>query len=688
MMNKNTLILILIAKCIIAQGQLTFTELVENAEKTVISITTYDINGNPLLTGTGFFIESRGTVLSNLHIFENAYSATISTYNNDIFDLDTILLSSKEYDIIKFMIHNPKGIKFNYLAFKTQIPQKGEDIFTIGSPLGLESTVSKGIISNIREIDDTGSLYQITAPISAGSSGSPVINMKGEVVGIVTFLLTSGQNLNFAIDVDIINRITQNDAIFSTINAKKALPPNQEIAWQTIDSMWLDNELLPYLNEYIHQYPNDHRGYLKRAQLFSDEYGAHFLMEDKYKMRIDDPKTHVNIVNLGEDGDPVTHDMYQIGQSRVYQRSIPDFDKALILKPNEPQIYYQRGLAKLFYCQSNPNKIPGWTFQTAIEDLLKSNGLISPKDQQDRYYFLGIAYTELSQYRNALNSFNQALKVKNVPYDSYYNPHIIYYEIAKIKCDNIGDTTGAIIDLDRAIELTKTISTFQGEDRAPSSYLAKRADIYYAQKEYSKALKDLMQLNKSIYLSSEGRSSYTHYLECFLILKLDGDLKTALESISIAIKWDDHVDFFYKTRASVYNRLKDYANALKDSNKAFELNPNGFNDFDYSERSRIKGLLNDNVGAIKDIDEALKRNTKESYYYNLKAIYLGQLGDDIGAEKQYDKAIELDPKNADYYISRGWSRLRNKKTDACADWSKAGELGNYKAYDLIQKYCK
>jgi len=99
-------------------------------------------------------------------------------------------------------------------------------------------------------------------------------------------------------------------------------------------------------------------------------------------------------------------------------------------------------------------------------------------------------------------------------------------------------------------------------------------------------------------------------------------------------------------------------------------------------------LLNDNIGAIKDIDEALKRNSKESYYYNLKAIYLGQLGDDIGAEKQYDKAIELDPKNADYYISRGWSRLKNKKTDACADWSKAGELGNYEAYDLIQKYCK
>ena len=688
-MKKSLLIAVLIAISIASIAQVSFTDLVGNTEKAVVSITTKDKLGNSLMTGTGFFIDRNGTVLSNLHIFENANSATISIFNNDKFEIDSILISSKEYDIIKFSIQNPKGIKFNYLVFKTQNPQKGEDIFTIGNPMGLESTVSKGIISNIRDIENLGSLYQITAPISAGSSRSPVMSMKGEVIGIATFQFTSGQNLNFAIDVDFVNRINQNDAIFSEINAKKVLPTNKEIAWQTLDSMWMTNEILPYLNEYIRKYPKDYRGFLKRAHLFSGPgYAAHTLIEDKYRTIIFDPETLKSRINLDENGKPVTDSMYNVGISKVYQRSIPDYNRALELQPNEPLIYYQRGLSKLFYCQSNPNKIPGWTFQSAIEDLLKSNGLKEPKLEQERYYYLGQAYLELSQFKSALNAFNQAVMVKDVPTDSTDNPHRIYYEIARIKCDQLKDTAGAIQDLNRAIELTRSISTYQGEDHAPSEYLAKRAEIEYAQKKYTEALQDLSKVNKSIFLSHDGRSSYTHYLESFLILKLDGDLDAALESINIAIKWDDYVDFFYKTRANVYKRLKEYANALKDINKAFKLNPKGFDEWDYTERSRVKGLLNDNIGAIKDIDEALKRNSKESYYYNLKAIYLGQLGDDIGAEKQYDKAIELDPKNADYYISRGWSRLKNKKTDACADWSKAGELGNYEAYDLIQKYCK
>ena len=293
-MKKSLLIAVLIAISISSIAQVSFTDLVGNTEKAVVSITTKDKLGNSLMTGTGFFIDRNGTVLSNLHIFENANSATISVFNNDKFEIDSIHISSKEYDIIKFSIQNPKGIKFNYLVFKTQNPQKGEDIFTIGNPMGLESTVSKGIISNIRDIENLGSLYQITAPISAGSSGSPVMNMKGEVIGIATFQFTSGQNLNFAIDVDFVNRINQNDAIFSEINAKKVLPTNQEIAWQTLDSMWMTNEILPYLNEYIRKYPKDYRGFLKRAHLFSGPgYAAHTLIEDKYRTIIFDPETKI-----------------------------------------------------------------------------------------------------------------------------------------------------------------------------------------------------------------------------------------------------------------------------------------------------------------------------------------------------------------------------------------------------------
>jgi tetratricopeptide (TPR) repeat protein len=82
----------------------------------------------------------------------------------------------------------------------TNKSKQGESIVVIGSPNGLETTVSEGIISGIRKKDE----LQITAPISPGSSGSPVFNSKGEVIGVVTSSIDSGQNLNFAIPVSYV----------------------------------------------------------------------------------------------------------------------------------------------------------------------------------------------------------------------------------------------------------------------------------------------------------------------------------------------------------------------------------------------------------------------------------------------------------------------------------------------------
>jgi len=81
--------------------------------------------------------------------------------------------------------------------------QVGEEVVAIGNPLSLESTVSNGIVSAIRTVEDEGGKFlQVTAPISPGSSGGPLFNMAGEVVGITTSHLVGGQNLNFAIPIN------------------------------------------------------------------------------------------------------------------------------------------------------------------------------------------------------------------------------------------------------------------------------------------------------------------------------------------------------------------------------------------------------------------------------------------------------------------------------------------------------
>ena len=87
------------------------------------------------------------------------------------------------------------------LSLDRTSPQEGESVVIIGNPFGLEGSVTNGIVSAVRDIPGFGRIIQITAPISPGSSGSPVVNMQGQVIGVATLQITGGQSVNFAIPV-------------------------------------------------------------------------------------------------------------------------------------------------------------------------------------------------------------------------------------------------------------------------------------------------------------------------------------------------------------------------------------------------------------------------------------------------------------------------------------------------------
>lgn len=181
-----------------ANAEINLTNLAKRVQPSVVTIITYDMNNKELGLGSGFFIDNIGHLITNYHVLRGAYFAEAKTYDGKRYPIKLVVGESNFLDLIKVLVDIPdKDVK--WIEVVEDLPSVAERILVVGSPMGLEQTVNEGIVSAVREVPSVGKILQISAPISPGSSGSPVINMKGEVIGVATFQLIEGQNLNFAI---------------------------------------------------------------------------------------------------------------------------------------------------------------------------------------------------------------------------------------------------------------------------------------------------------------------------------------------------------------------------------------------------------------------------------------------------------------------------------------------------------
>jgi hypothetical protein len=171
------------------------------ANQSIVSIVMSDSEGKPIAQGSGFFVSNEGLIVTNYHVISEGSSAVAKLPGGAFYAIDGVLAFDKARDIAVIKAH---GKTFKRLALgDSDRVQVGEEVVAIGNPLSLESTVSNGIVSAVRTVEDQGGKFlQITAPISPGSSGGPLFNMAGEVVGITTMFLKGGENLNFAIPIN------------------------------------------------------------------------------------------------------------------------------------------------------------------------------------------------------------------------------------------------------------------------------------------------------------------------------------------------------------------------------------------------------------------------------------------------------------------------------------------------------
>lgn len=458
-------------------GQL--QDLIKKNEKAIFAIYTYDDYGVATGIGTGFFISGDGVGLSNFHVLEGASRGVVKTVDGKTYEIGQIISTSEQADLVKFKV-NTKGESTPFLTTKNTALEKGEKIFVIGNPHGFESSVSEGIISSVRPSDDYGTVLQITAPISPGSSGSPVMTLDGKVIGVATFQFAKGQNLNFAVGIGSTSLLKASTNTF-TASRPDMLIINERC--QTNSELILNSiEFKDYETVLNFSFTNVSMGfgaYMLIWSTFKDKDET-FVIQDLNTLE----KYYAKSSTIGtsrENGTKVA-----LGETKRFKVIFPPIPK------NIKRVNIMEGISSSWKFldldlskytnlekQNTENHVKNYALvklenkQFDEAKTLLSESVETNKADHDAYNVMGIISYIMDNNYDALLYFSKAIEVSPNNNIYYFNRYRVYFENKK-------DYENALKDINSAIKIIPN----QGD------YYQHRAYVYMAQKEWKKAVSD------------------------------------------------------------------------------------------------------------------------------------------------------------------------------------------------------
>jgi S1-C subfamily serine protease len=312
--------------------------LVKRVKPSVVAIATYDASGEALMTGSGFFL-APGQVVTNLHVIRGASRAEIKTLDGKgkVYPVSGAVAIDEEGDLALLSIDMPLD-RVHSTELARELPDEGEQIFVIGNPLKLEGSVSDGIVSAVREVPNSYRIIQITAPISHGNSGSPVFNLRGQVLGVVTVKVTNGQNINLAIAAGRVAQLRVGKLQPLPELVLKSKGDVAESSYRNgLDSLWLGNydSAVGYFENAVNKNPKRadawvQVGYCKVKQGKSQE--AIRAYQQALQLKPEDAGIHNKL------GDAY----YYAGRLR---EAIESYTTAKQLQPNNAETFYNLAIA-------------------------------------------------------------------------------------------------------------------------------------------------------------------------------------------------------------------------------------------------------------------------------------------------------------------------------------------------------
>ena len=424
----RVVIVVLLLFCTIntapAQTTLPAEDIAEKALAATVYLEMKDNNGKTLGIGSGFFVKPN-LIATNYHVIEGAAKGTAKLVGKyTTYNIEGVTATDKTNDLALLKV-TAYGIKPLPLGDSDAV-RIGATVYVAGNPKGLEGTFSDGIISSLRD-KLTKERLQMTAPISPGSSGGPVLNRKGEVIGVsfAGHRALDAQNLNFAIPSKYLKKLLE--------QSKPAKPLSQgkhsisaETYFQWANTKYKLGDYIGAIADYsrvIHLQPDAAGAYTNRG-IAKAELGQHLAAISDYDIAILLKPDYADAYNNRGVAKA------ELGQ---HFAAIADYDIAIRLKPDDAAAYVNRGNAKADLGQHF----------AAISDY--DIAIRFKPDDADAYNNRGTVKADLGQHTAAISDFNIAVRLKPDDAEAYNNRGV-----AK---DNLGQHFAAISDYGIAIRL-------------------------------------------------------------------------------------------------------------------------------------------------------------------------------------------------------------------------------------------
>jgi tetratricopeptide (TPR) repeat protein len=394
MFRHPTLVAILLFLISDAGHAKSASEVYEQAAKSTVVVENIDAKGKAQSMGSGVVLPD-GNVVTNCHVVKDA--SRLKVRSGDKEHSATLRYSDWDRDVCSLSI---TGLSAPAVVVgSTKTLKVGAKVYAIGAPKGLSLTLSDGIVSSLRPVDG-GHYIQTTAAISPGSSGGGLFDENGALVGLTTFYLAEGQNLNFAVPVEWVNELA--------LRSTKASTEAQASQWQHKAFELEDRKDWPALIEHVRLWtkaqPNDAWAWRN--------LGSAYMYAGQPAKAID---AYQQAASIQPDSASVWH-LLGILYDRTDQsaKAIQAYQQLLRISQDSVFAWHSLGNAYIKINQSDKAI-------EAYQQVLRFN----PKDDS-AWYNLGYAYYKAGQAAKAIEAYQQVLRFKPRNAPAWYNLGLAY----------------------------------------------------------------------------------------------------------------------------------------------------------------------------------------------------------------------------------------------------------------------